>query len=796
MWGQQGHTQVTLGGQKDHVTNPRVSTICQEWQCGHLYGLPEDWCEVSEPLPTHMVPQPSLTQGSAPSSTPDVSLQDIQRLIHKFKSAVKGDHVDLQGLDLASVLAFIPPVHDFQAAAPATVVDNWQAYFALAGPDAVSNRVLTWVSQGFKPTWVHAFSSTQQAHPKFHQNMAVVSQQVAQVVGPSGVNSFVDRNKPAQIHFPNRKSAVVNTPFVMAEIQQALQRGAVKECDPQELVVVNGLGVVGDPEIKARLVVNAMYVNLFVKYTPFHYQSLRDVPLLAKHGDVIMVTDFKSGYHHVPLHPSVQKYFGFHFQGRFFCFTVLPFGLASGCWAYTQVVQAVMRPLEDIGVRCIKFIDDVSSFFQQGPIAIVGRALLVSVFRFLRLALTASKCDLQLQTAATFLGLVCDVGTRRFMVPQAKRENLLQLIQVFLDKGGSKRDLARLAGKFVSIAPAVQLAPLYIRRLFQAMTATQGWDDTVGPQNAALAREDLLYFRDYLQANPGWTWDPRTTVVEFVCAGDASETGYGGHSDLLPRDFVLPFSAEDQARMAQGQLSSTLREVKNACFLVSTCIMHNPSRIQGVTITCLCDNLGAVANINKMRGSPEEVNVIRDMWILASKYDVQVRVEWRPRESKAIQEADTLSRVEDLSDYTLCFKWTQRIMRKWGTPTGDAFAGPWAHSHKAPRFFTASPCHVGDGYDATIRDWGALGSLVWVFPPVWLLREAISKILMHRCSAILLVASLGCHQWPLLHQLPIKASLLIPPHEGMFLLGSKYPKAQGSKPFMCTLHCFRIQFDI
>lgn len=75
-----------------------------------------------------------------------------------------------------------------------------------------------------------------------------------------------------------------------------------------------------------------------------------------------------------------------------------------------------------------------------------------------------------------------DVGQRRFLVPPAKREALMQLINTFLTKGGTKRELASLAGKFVGIAPAVQLAPLYVRRLLEAMKATRDWESSVAPQ--------------------------------------------------------------------------------------------------------------------------------------------------------------------------------------------------------------------------------------------------------------------------------------------------------------------------
>jgi hypothetical protein len=142
----------------------------------------------------------------------------------------------------------------------------------------------------------------------------------------------------------------------------------------------------------------------------------------------------------------------------------------------------------------------------------------------------------------------------------------------------------------------------------------------------------------------------------------------------------------------------------------------------------------------------------------------------------------------------LSFSITQRLFQRWGRPTGDAFAGPWAHSHKAHQFFTTSPCPVGCGFDATIRDWEPLGPFVWVFPPVWLVREAIVQILRHECAAILIIPSMGRHHWPLVRQLPIQDALVVSPHKGMFQLGSHFPVHRLGKDFTCTLHCFLVHF--
>ena len=55
--------------------------------------------------------------------------------------------------------------------------------------------------------------------------------------------------------------------------------------------------------------------------------------------------DFKSGYHHIEIHPDFQQFLGFSWEinGKqaYFVFTVLPFGLNSGLILFHKVFSTV-----------------------------------------------------------------------------------------------------------------------------------------------------------------------------------------------------------------------------------------------------------------------------------------------------------------------------------------------------------------------------------------------------------------------------------------------------------------------
>ncbi|KAB0790256.1 hypothetical protein PPYR_15405, partial [Photinus pyralis] len=51
--------------------------------------------------------------------------------------------------------------------------------------------------------------------------------------------------------------------------------------------------------------------------------------------------DFTHGYWQIPLANESQKYTGFKFNGRSYCFCVLPFGLSSSVSTFTRCLSQI-----------------------------------------------------------------------------------------------------------------------------------------------------------------------------------------------------------------------------------------------------------------------------------------------------------------------------------------------------------------------------------------------------------------------------------------------------------------------
>ena len=73
--------------------------------------------------------------------------------------------------------------------------------------------------------------------------------------------------------------------------------------------------------------------------------------------------DLKSGYHHIDICQPHQQFLGFQWAlggagSRYFCFTVLPFGLSSAPYLFTEIFRPVVRYWRGLGIHLVLYLDD------------------------------------------------------------------------------------------------------------------------------------------------------------------------------------------------------------------------------------------------------------------------------------------------------------------------------------------------------------------------------------------------------------------------------------------------------
>lgn len=72
-------------------------------------------------------------------------------------------------------------------------------------------------------------------------------------------------------------------------------------------------------QTKPRLCLNLMYLNCFMKDTPFSLDTLQDVPHLIKRNSYMSKMDDKSAYLNMLMTENSRQLLGFQWGGHYFC---------------------------------------------------------------------------------------------------------------------------------------------------------------------------------------------------------------------------------------------------------------------------------------------------------------------------------------------------------------------------------------------------------------------------------------------------------------------------------------------
>jgi hypothetical protein len=232
----------------------------------------------------------------------------------------------------------------------------------------------------------------------------------------------------------------------------------------------------------------------------------------TKEGFFMANWDLKSGYYHVLLHPKYRKYFGIQIGQTVLCLNVVFFGYAQACYVFTKIMQEPCFSLWEAAIPVSNYVDD-NYMAATSKLACLWQALLAVL---LQSALGGfhglAKCQIEPVLIIKWLGFMIDSVHERFKVGTPKLDKLKFCLSETLAKQTvSARDLAQIAGKIISLSPAVAPACLYTRAFFQAIQGSLSWDALF--PNPAEVRSTLQFWFDNLDSFNGRPWWPRPVTL-------------------------------------------------------------------------------------------------------------------------------------------------------------------------------------------------------------------------------------------------------------------------------------------
>ena len=472
---------------------------------------------------------------------------------------------------------------------------------------------------------------------------------------------------PPAKEMANAPSALEHSAFVSAAVSEMLAAGAVTLLPPGEKPwVVSPLGVVPKPRTdKFRLTVNMRFVNRHLGKKAFKFEGLKDLADLAERGDHAVSYDLTSGYYHVGLHPRSRTYVGFKWQGRYYVYNCLPFGLSTAPWVFSKVMRELVMYWRREGIKVLPYLDDFM-FMKHGFLQCASLARRVEG-DFIRagLKINVPKCHSVPAQQRRQLGFDVDFEDGKFRVPEDRFEALRISVDRILSARHRRvqaRKLASVTGTVLSMhlswGPVTQLYTRHLYALIDTVVSLNCW--VVLTEEA---ENELLFWQGLSRLRfEGDIWPP-TGGVSVRMASDASDFGWGGHTMQGAPEYAREyFSAEECVE------SSTYRELLG----VFRCVKSMLHLCAGKFVVFQVDARNLLGIVN--RGSPRlKLNELaRELFWFGVEHGISLSVKWVPREENSL--ADELSKLAIPDDYMLSRMVFRQLEERWGRHSIDLFA--------------------------------------------------------------------------------------------------------------------------
>ena len=153
--------------------------------------------------------------------------------------------------------------------------------------------------------------------------------------------------------------------FITAEISQ-LYSGEIEKCSYRPHCVSPLKCVPKKGKVKLRLIIDLRKVNAFIDTPGFKYEDINTVIDQIQQEDELISIDLKNGFQNVLVHESYRDYLGFHWQGQYYRYRILPYGLSCSPYFFCKLLRVAANYLRSLGIRTCFYMDDILVMAQAG----------------------------------------------------------------------------------------------------------------------------------------------------------------------------------------------------------------------------------------------------------------------------------------------------------------------------------------------------------------------------------------------------------------------------------------------
>ena len=549
--------------------------------------------------------------------------------------------------------------------------------------------------------------------------------------------------------------------FLGAAVLELIRFFSCREVSEAEAVCVMPLGVVEKPsspgpsapasERKFRLIADHRFVNGYLRKLKMHLDGLGAFAPFLEPDDLIVTIDLSSAYYHVPVAPEDQKYLAFEWQGRYFVWTCLPFGLSASPWAFTRLTRFCERHIRSkFRLPLHGYLDDFTIAISPARLALCPDLVdqIVAEWRSFGWVLQPSKCELVPSTRRESLGYLIDTRAHvmRFFVKEKRALKVKRHIHAILGDLSSQRAvtaraLSRVVGLIVSCRLALgDKAILFTRYLMHDLRLVREgqWHlvVSVSARSVELLHMWSMHFDDW----NGSDIRPRPFQASVFAAADASEQSVAGfvyftsagscHMPIF-KDLDRELLGSSSTRREMSGYLHTVKCISQVLDLTGEDVLLDVDSLSSVQITQRCGSQ-AFCPATSSLGLHDDLVALH---LLQEQHGFRLRLRWRPRDQPLQQLADEISKDVDRFDFSLTQHWLAQVLSHVDVSHWvDRFASP--ASCVCGRFFSRYISDGAEGSDSLLLRWDEPS---WIFPPFSLLDAVISKLVQSSCECILIV---------------------------------------------------------
>ena len=485
-------------------------------------------------------------------------------------------------------------------------------------------------------------------------------------------------------------------------------------------------------------------------------EELRTGSKLMYKRDFLVSIDMKDAFHLIPVHSSHQKYLMFMFQGKYYKFICLPFGLSTCPFTFTKVLKPITRILRSKGLLSVVYLDDWLIIAKTYVKCLENCQETIKLLQFLGFIINFEKCSLIPSTDCKYLGFNIDSIQGTLTLTPKKKENILTSLQDIIQRKNCKIvKFARLIGKLISACNAVQYGWLYTKDLerekLRVLNNYQGSYRGTIIISKCIKRELTWWIKEIPHSQKCF----RISQYVKTIYSDASDTGWGATDGSSK---VFGFWEKDTIK-----LQINYKEL----LAVKLALEKLADKLRNCWLLLRIDNATAIAYVNKMGGTryAHLNSLAHAIWQWAEQRGIWLKASYIPSKENTV--ADELSRlINPDSEWELSPKVFHNVVCNFGQPEIDIFATKL--NKKCKNYISRFPDPDAWQIDSFTTNWSSF--YFYAFPLFNLITKVLEKIRQEKAEGILVVPKWQNQPWyPLFVELAISKILVFKPDKKLLI---------------------------